>query len=90
MNNAFKTENDTETLAAEVTCLKALVTYLLKAVGQADAGRIIVNMERQISEIDDEHLSGTFKNTIAQIKTEYRKYFPAWQLMLSGDNATNR
>ena len=56
-----------------MTCLKALVTYLLKAVGQADAGRIIVNMERQISEIDDEHLSGTFKNTIAQIKTEYRK-----------------
>ena len=73
MNHAFKTENDTEKLAAEVTCLKALVTYLLKAVGQADAGRIIVNMERQISEIDDEHLSGTFKNTNAQIKTEYRK-----------------
>ncbi|MEM8092464.1 DUF2594 family protein [Morganella morganii] len=23
--------------------------------------------------ISDEHLSGTFKNTIAQIKTEYRK-----------------
>lgn len=54
MNEKFKTQADVETLAEEVACLKTLVTYMLKALGQADAGRIILNIERAIAEVDDE------------------------------------
>lgn len=73
MNEKFKTEADVATLAEEVACLKTLVTYMLKALGQADAGRIILNMERDINLVDDEKQAETFRNTICQIKTAYRQ-----------------
>ncbi|HCN42521.1 MAG TPA: DUF2594 domain-containing protein [Proteus vulgaris] len=73
MNEKFKTQADVETLAEEVACLKTLVTYMLKALGQADAGRIILNIERAIAEVDDEKKAETFRNTISQIKTVYRQ-----------------
>lgn len=73
MNEKFKTQADVETLAEEVACLKTLVTYMLKALGQADAGRIILNIERTIAEVDDEKQAETFRNTISQIKTVYRQ-----------------
>ena len=73
MNEKFKTQADVETLAEEVACLKTLVTYMLKALGQADAGRIILNIERAIAEVDDEKQAETFRNTISQIITVYRQ-----------------
>ncbi|OAT46669.1 putative cytoplasmic protein [Proteus hauseri ATCC 700826] len=73
MNEKFKTEADVETLAQEVACLKTLVTYMLKALGQADAGRVILNIQRAIEKVDDEKQAETFRNTIAQIKTAYRQ-----------------
>lgn len=73
MNEKFKTQADVETLAEEVACLKTLVTYMLKALGQADAGRIILNIERAIAEVDDKKQAETFRNTISQIKTVYRQ-----------------
>ena len=41
----------------------------VKALGQADAGRVILNIERAIAEVDDEKQAETFRNTISQIKT---------------------
>ncbi|BDR98011.1 DUF2594 family protein [Proteus mirabilis] len=73
MNEKFKTQADIETLAQEVACLKTLVTYMLKALGQADAGRVILNIERAISEVADEQQAETFRNTLNQIKTAYRQ-----------------
>ena len=73
MNEKFKTEADVETLAQEVACLKTLVTYMLKALGQADAGRVILSIQRAIDEVEDEKQAETFRNTITQIKTAYRQ-----------------
>ena len=46
---------------------------MLKALGQADAGRVILNIERAISEVADEQQAETFRNTLSQIKTAYRQ-----------------
>ncbi|AFR04139.1 DUF2594 family protein [Pectobacterium brasiliense] len=74
MSNAdFSTTASAETLAHEVTCLKAMVTLLLKAIGQADAGKVIINMERYIAQLEDAEQAAVFDNTIKQIKTSYRK-----------------
>lgn len=73
MNDQFSTQADTESMAAELSCMKALVTYMLKAMGQADAGRVIVRMERDINEMGETPQSEVFKNTITQIKSSYRK-----------------
>ena len=45
MSNAdFSTEATIEALTHEVTCLKATLTEMLKAMGQADAGKVIINL----------------------------------------------
>ncbi|WP_016605518.1 DUF2594 family protein, partial [Yersinia pestis] len=38
-NPDFTTSADPQILANEVACLKATLTLLLKAIGQADAGK---------------------------------------------------
>jgi hypothetical protein len=45
-NVEFLTDDDTSTLAQEVNCLKAMLTLILKAMGQADAGKVIMKMEK--------------------------------------------
>ncbi|MEH2920967.1 DUF2594 family protein [Samsonia erythrinae] len=72
-NVDFSTTASVETLAHEVTCLKTMVTLLLKAIGQADAGKVIINMEKYISQLEDAEQAAIFDNTIKQIKTVYRK-----------------
>ncbi|WP_069484435.1 DUF2594 family protein [Yersinia pestis] len=47
-NPDFTTSADPQILANEVACLKATLTLLLKAIGQADAGKVILNIERSI------------------------------------------
>lgn len=69
----FSTEKSVDTLADEVTCLKSMITLLLKAIGQADAGKVIINMERQIAQIEDPAQAEVFANTLKQIKHAYRQ-----------------
>ncbi|EPS8491319.1 DUF2594 family protein [Yersinia enterocolitica] len=72
-NPDFTTSADPKTLANEVACLKATVTLLLKAIGQADAGKVILNIERSIADIEDTAQAEVFSNTLAQIKSGYRQ-----------------
>ncbi|KNC09724.1 hypothetical protein AC791_13920 [Klebsiella sp. RIT-PI-d] len=69
----FSTSDDTQQLAQEVSCLKAMMTLMLQAMGQADAGRVIIKMERQIAQIDNENLAAVYSSTVKQIKQAYRQ-----------------
>lgn len=73
MKTHFPTEADVNTLADEITCLKNLVTHMLKAIGQADAGKILIKMQREVALIEDEKQAETYKNTLEQIKAGYRQ-----------------
>lgn len=73
MKTHFPTEPDVNVLADEVTCLKNLVTHMLKAIGQADAGKILIKMQKEIALIEDEKQAATYKNTLDQIKAGYRQ-----------------
>lgn len=69
----FSTSDSTQQLAQEVSCLKAMLTLMLQAMGQADAGRVILKMEKQIAQIDDENLAAVYSSTVKQIKQAYRQ-----------------
>lgn len=62
-----------QSLAHEVACLKATLTYILRAMGQADAGKAILNMEKFISQLEDPAQIDAFKRSIEQIKSAYRQ-----------------
>ncbi|EGK2912763.1 DUF2594 family protein YecF, partial [Escherichia coli] len=65
-------ENNQE-LANEVSCLKAMLTLMLQAMGQADAGRVMLKMEKQLALIEDETQAAVFSKTVKQIKQAYRQ-----------------
>ncbi|KQN56764.1 DUF2594 family protein [Erwinia sp. E602] len=69
----FSTSDDAKTLAHEVTCLKQLVTLMLKSIGQADAGKVIINMERYIAQLEDAEQAEVLGNTVKQIKVAFRQ-----------------
>ncbi|WP_436857821.1 DUF2594 family protein [Citrobacter tructae] len=69
----FSTAENNQELANEVTCLKALLTLMLQAMGQADAGRVILKMEKQIALVEDETQAAVFSSTVQQIKQAYRQ-----------------
>ncbi|WP_336220903.1 DUF2594 family protein [Citrobacter amalonaticus] len=69
----FSTAENNQELANEVTCLKALLTLMLQAMGQADAGRVILKMEKQIALIEDAAQAEVFSSTVKQIKQAYRQ-----------------
>ena len=69
----FSTAENNQELAQEVTCLKTLLTLMLQAMGQADAGRVIIKMEKQITQMEDEAQAAVFSNTVKQIKQADRK-----------------
>lgn len=69
----FVTSHDTLKLADEVACLKMMVTLILKGMGQADAGKVIINMERYVQTLGDKPQAEVFSNTIKQIKSAYRQ-----------------
>ncbi|MCX8957458.1 DUF2594 family protein [Erwinia psidii] len=69
----FSTGNGTQDLSEEIACMKALVTFMLKAMGQADAGKVIINMEHYIAQLTDRHQADVFARTIGQIKQAYRQ-----------------
>ncbi len=68
----FAAENNQD-LAQEVDCIKALMALMLQAMGQADAGRVIVKMEKQIAQMEDEAQAASFSRTVKQIKQAYRQ-----------------
>ena len=69
----FSTGENNQELANEVTCLKAMLTLMLQAMGQADAGRVILKMEKQIALIEDQSQAAVFSSTVKQIKQAYRQ-----------------
>ncbi|EEQ7838206.1 TPA: DUF2594 family protein [Escherichia coli] len=69
----FSTAENNQELANEVSCLKAMLTLMLQAMGQADAGRVMLKMEKQLALIEDETLAAVFSKTVKQIKQAYRQ-----------------
>ncbi|HCI5835043.1 TPA: DUF2594 family protein [Klebsiella pneumoniae] len=69
----FSTAENKQELAQEVSCLKAMITLMLQAMGQADAGRVIIKMEKLISQMEDEAQAAVFSSTVKQIKQAYRQ-----------------
>lgn len=69
----FSTRDSVEELALELSCMKALFTQMLKAMGQADAGKVILKMEKEITQIEDPAHADVFSNTLKQVKQAYRQ-----------------
>ena len=69
----FSTAENHKELANEVSCLKAMLTLMLQAMGQADAGRVMLKMEKQLALIEDETQAAVFSKTVKQIKQAYRQ-----------------
>lgn len=69
----FSTEESLQQLALEVSCLKALFTQMLKAIGQADAGKIINKMEKAVADLEDTAQAEAFTRTLMQVKQAYRQ-----------------
>ncbi|MDZ7203294.1 DUF2594 family protein YecF [Escherichia coli] len=69
----FSTAENNQELANEVSCLKAMLTLMLQAMGQADAGRVMLKMEKQLALIEDETQAAVFSKTAKQIKQAYRQ-----------------
>ena len=69
----FATAENNQELAQEVSCLKSLLTLMLQAMGQADVGRVILKMERQIAQMEDQAQADVFSSTVKQIKQAYRQ-----------------
>ncbi|AKC32145.1 DUF2594 family protein [Candidatus Pantoea carbekii] len=70
-NQNFLTSQEIKKLGNEIACLKMIVTFMLKMMGQADAGKVIISMERYIQMLDDKVQAEIFRNTIMQIKAAY-------------------
>ena len=69
----FSTAENNQELAQEVSCLKAMMTLMLQAMGQADAGRVIIKMEKRIAQMEDVAQAAVFSSTVKQIKQAYRQ-----------------
>ncbi len=69
----FSTAENNQELANEVSCLKAMLTLMLQAMGQADACRVMLKMEKQLALIEDETQAAVFSKTVKQIKQAYRQ-----------------
>jgi hypothetical protein len=63
----FATAENNQELAQEVNCLKALLTLMLQAMGQADAGRVIIKMEKQIAQMEDQAESAVFATPLSKL-----------------------
>ena len=69
----FSTAENNLELANEFSFLKAMLTLMLQAMGQADAGRVMLKMEKQLALIEDETQAAVFSKTVKQIKQAYRQ-----------------
>lgn len=69
----FSTRENAAELALELSFMKALFTQMLKAMGQADAGKVIIKMEKEISQMENSNHAEAFTSTLKQIKQAYRQ-----------------
>lgn len=69
----FPTSSKMDEMAAEIVCLKSLVTLMLKALGHADGGKIILQVEKLTSEHDNKLEAEVFQQTIQQVRKAYRQ-----------------
>ena len=63
----FSTAENNQELANEVSCLKAMLTLMLQAMGQADAGRVMLKMEKQIPINKDKTKHHEFTKTLNKL-----------------------
>ncbi|AKJ43098.1 DUF2594 family protein [Pragia fontium] len=74
MNNInFPTNTKLEEMANEISGLKAIMTLMLIAMGQADSGKVVLKMEKLIAEHPDQAQAESFKNIVQQIRQAYRQ-----------------
>jgi len=71
MSQAMTPAQDVESLTKEVTCMKMLLACMLKSMGQVDAGKAILRMERQLSALEESEDKTQFSATLQQIKAAY-------------------
>ena len=62
----FSTAENNQELANEVSCLKAMLTLMLQAMGQADAGRVMLKMEKTACADRSETQAADFSKTVKQ------------------------
>lgn len=68
----FPTSHNVEQMAAEIVCLKATLALVLKALGQADGGKVIMKMEKLTEAHENCAEAEVFKQTLGQIRQAYR------------------
>ena len=74
MNNIdFPTNATLEEMAREISGLKAILTLMLITMGQADAGKVILKMERLIADHPDMAEAEAFKGIVQQMRQAYRQ-----------------
>lgn len=71
MGHEITTAQDVESLSKEVTCLKILLSCMLKSMGQVEAGKAILRMERQLNALEEGSDKELYSATMKQIKTAY-------------------
>ena len=69
----LSTAENNQEQANEVSCLKAMLARMLQAMVQADVGRGMLKMEKQLALIEDETQAAVFSKTVKQIKQAYRQ-----------------
>lgn len=69
----FSAAENNQNLAQQLSCIKSLMALMLQAMGQADAGRVIIKMEKQIAQMEDEAQAAIFTSTVKEIKQAYRQ-----------------
>ncbi len=69
----FKTSPSVEEMAAEITCLKATMALLLKAIAQADSGKVLINLEKMITEHENSAETEVYVQALQQMKSAYRE-----------------
>lgn len=72
-NVDFTTSANPEILATEVACLKSYADADLEVDRRGRRRKVIINMERFITQIEDPTRAEIFKNSIQQIKHAYRQ-----------------
>ncbi|MDF9346325.1 DUF2594 family protein [Escherichia coli] len=68
----FSTAENNQELANEVSCLKAMLTLMLQAMGQRRGPRDVKD-GKQLALIEDETQAAVFSKTVKQIKQAYRQ-----------------
>jgi hypothetical protein len=69
----FTTTTSSEEMAAEISFLKATVSLLLKAMPQADSGKVLTQLESMIPAHQNAHEAEIFDRQLQQMKSAYRE-----------------